>query len=157
MPATGQAALGAAADEWGVGVVELAGDGTAACGAGNEFHLPDEGPSPGGVDAGAKINFHTGELRLPSGAIGGQFQTMIDAAERVRVRSELRAEDGWPGAFEPCESGVRVVDASNDVAEEISRAIHEGEILAQLRWPRRHRDAEARKTENGKRKTESHC
>ena len=114
-----------------MGVVEFARKRRrGASGATDELEFADEGAAPGGVDARAEVIFQAGELRLPGGAVGGKFEAMVDAAERARVRGELRADNREPRAFEPCESGVGMVDAANNVAEKISSAVHERGILA---------------------------
>lgn len=62
---------------------------------------------------------------------------MINAAKRTRMRRELRADNRWPGAFEPRERGFGAIDATNYVTEEISSAVHEPGILPQTDQPER--------------------
>lgn len=114
-----------------MGIIEFArGPGRIGF-AGDEAHFADESSAPGAVDARAKILFHPGHLTLPHRTIGAEFKAMTDAAKRARVSRELRADHGWPGALDPSEGGVRMIDATDYVAEKTSRAFHEPRILAQ--------------------------
>ena len=109
-----------------VGLSRNSGNGTR-----NELELTDESSAPCRVDSRTQVLFHPGELRLPHGAIGGKFEPISDAAKRTRMHCQMRADYRWPRTFEPRESGVRVVDAADYVAEKLSSTIHERQILAQ--------------------------
>ena len=116
-----------------MGIIEFARHRRAVRAGGDEFNFADESSAPSCIDAGAEILLHAGNLRLPDGAIGGKFEATSQATKRARMRGDLRADDGRPHAFEPCESGIRMIDAADYIPKKISSAVHEQRILALIR------------------------
>lgn len=116
-------------DEWRMRIIAFARNWERG-GAGDEFHFADESATPGSVNAVAEVGFHANKLSLPSVAISGKLKASADAAQGAGMRGEAWADDGRPRAFQPCERGVRVVNAANDVAEEVACAVHEGRSVA---------------------------
>jgi len=92
---------------------------------GNEFHLADQNPAPGLIDAVTKLVLHRFELALPGFAIGFKLEAIAVATNRTRMRGEMSSDDGRPRAREPRECRVRLFEAANDAAEEFSCSLHE--------------------------------
>jgi hypothetical protein len=90
-----------------------------------EPHFANQNAAPGLIDVIAEVPLHRFELTLPGFAVGFQFKAIVLATNRAGVRGEMWSNDGWPGAGEPRESCVRLLEAPNDTAKELSRAFHE--------------------------------
>lgn len=121
----GEGLTATATDEGRVFVVGFVRDSLRARLRRNELHFAYQAASPGLIDADTKFALHGLKLALPSFAISHQFEAMAIAPDRPRVGGKRLSHDGGPGACEPRERCIRLLEPAHDASEKFSCALHE--------------------------------